>query len=817
MASNALPPIVQRIVVENPQAIPQAMQAAAASVTAATAPTVAYAQSLQAVSAAQDQVAATSTAAATGVQKVAYSATEARVAAMGLGVEFGVRMPRALTRFLSQSETIGPILAKAFSAVALFAVVEILMRLPDMIKNGADAIMGLDDNLKKTYDDVVKGSRDAEEAARKLNKELREAATIGLGGVAKSAAGSKNAAADHKDLADAYLVEAAKLHVLNAELARVPKAMDYVKDPILVYSGRTQSDIEKSIAEQADLTAKAQAKRDASVVEGVKAAKELGVAQREQVLAEIEILHTRDNARIAGEEQAVRASRQAGEITLQEEEKRLIDLEHLKLASEERLLEAKAARSGGGIGEGQLTGQKEAAEQESANRISTIRAQTAAKLKSIDDAQEKALIDVDKSTGAAQIQQAENTAKHLAEVHRTTAEQERTTLLVLANDEFNNKAAAINKEIAIAEEKGEEGKAEATKLNGDLITLNTELGIKRAQINADTDRKIQEQTLKAIDEQVSAQEHLGAEQLRIAEESASNRLKLDEIMLPKWQRLETEAIQKWEIGQLAAVKRAEAALEAEHLKESEEYKRLQDREVLIKQQAAQKQMQIDQQVAMHWHQVQTSILNDFNRTLIQIQKGQVTWGKGFVQLFDSLLLEAEQYFLKLAEQNALHWAIQKIQDITGWGVKGAVDASGAAAVAAAEKAIAMATVTTDAGVAAAGTMAYYSPFAPEIAPEMAAIQFALTMAYGTFAKGGVVPNDMVAKVHKGEGVFSRPVMDMINRTTNNTSNTGATNVRNSMTYHNHTGGSGEMTPAQMMKNLTKQMRRQNLSIGNLRS
>jgi lambda family phage tail tape measure protein len=63
---------------------------------------------------------------------------------------------------------------------------------------------------------------------------------------------------------------------------------------------------------------------------------------------------------------------------------------------------------------------------------------------------------------------------------------------------------------------------------------------------------------------------------------------------------------------------------------------------------------------------------------------------------------------------------------------------------------------SDAAVAAAGAFAYYSAFAPELAGEFAAAQFAEGMTWAGiagFARGGLVPATGLALVHQGERIL----------------------------------------------------------------
>jgi len=75
------------------------------------------------------------------------------------------------------------------------------------------------------------------------------------------------------------------------------------------------------------------------------------------------------------------------------------------------------------------------------------------------------------------------------------------------------------------------------------------------------------------------------------------------------------------------------------------------------------------------------------------------------------------------------WAMDKLLQVSGMATQLAV-----------QKTANVAMVTSDAGVAAAGAMAYYSAINPPAAPALAALQFAETMTYAVMDTGGMMPH-----------------------------------------------------------------------------
>jgi hypothetical protein len=113
---------------------------------------------------------------------------------------------------------------------------------------------------------------------------------------------------------------------------------------------------------------------------------------------------------------------------------------------------------------------------------------------------------------------------------------------------------------------------------------------------------------------------------------------------------------------------------------------------------------------------------------------------------------------------------------------------------------------SDAGLAAAGAFAYYSASAPEVAPELAALQYAIGLTFAGLASaaGGMeVDRDQLAFVHKNEKILpartSAGFDRIINSFTTNSQQLQAANVAGSSSQPNlppitiHVSGAGDPT------------------------
>jgi hypothetical protein len=112
-----------------------------------------------------------------GMQKAEYSTMEARHAAMLLGEETGVRIPRALTGIIAQSETLGPIMATAFSGIALIAFAELAAKAAQKFTDWyistfilTEAVKAMDAEMAKDNKTIIEANAKAAEAKTKFEE-----------------------------------------------------------------------------------------------------------------------------------------------------------------------------------------------------------------------------------------------------------------------------------------------------------------------------------------------------------------------------------------------------------------------------------------------------------------------------------------------------------------------------------------------------------------------------------------------------------------------------------------------------------------------
>lgn len=114
-----------------------------------------------------------------------HEATEARHAIHGLGEEIGIHVPRFIQSFVSGLGGVAPVLAAAFTPIAIFGLLEVLAEIPEKIREGVDALVGWDEEAKKAYGDALKANVELQVKQEELNEKLRETQLIGATGLGK--------------------------------------------------------------------------------------------------------------------------------------------------------------------------------------------------------------------------------------------------------------------------------------------------------------------------------------------------------------------------------------------------------------------------------------------------------------------------------------------------------------------------------------------------------------------------------------------------------------------------------------------------------
>ena len=262
-----------------------------------------------------------------------------------------------------------------------------------------------------------------------------------------------------------------------------------------------------------------------------------------------------------------------------------------------------------------------------------------------------------------------------------------------------------------------------------LASLMEEMNIKARNDALKTVQLINQVYADANKQRIAEARNAAEEEIRLSHERFEDFVKECDFKVRMGQMSETQRI--------AAIKAAAEQEKRVYLELSAEIQRLDRGNVtaleadLRKQQQAmhefnQRMMQSSREAALKFKQDWDKVTNSFNKDFIRAMNETITHTKtvsqAFAQMFNQIILGLVDMVAKWLLKEAEKWAMAKILQVSGLASQHAIDASSN-----------LAKVTADAGVAAAGAMAYYTAIDPPVAPAMAGLAFAETMAYGSAA------------------------------------------------------------------------------------
>ena len=121
-----------------------------------------------------------------GMKKAEYSTMEAREASRLFAEESGIRIPRALSQIAARSETLGPILAGAFSGLALLAFADLLVKSTEAMSNWIAKTFIFTDSMKAVDAALLANNNHIVEFNAKADALANAFKLIGLSGAALS-------------------------------------------------------------------------------------------------------------------------------------------------------------------------------------------------------------------------------------------------------------------------------------------------------------------------------------------------------------------------------------------------------------------------------------------------------------------------------------------------------------------------------------------------------------------------------------------------------------------------------------------------------
>jgi hypothetical protein len=155
-----------------------------------------------------------------------FSMMEARHAAMLLGEETGVHIPRSLTMVLAHSKIIGPALASAFSGIALIGFIELAVEAAKKLGEFYSKHFTFEAQEKALTEQLTKDNEKLLSLFKEIGAQEKANYLIGLSAADAAKAKLQWNVADQNDIAVAVALEQKRLDTLNEEREALEKQFD---------------------------------------------------------------------------------------------------------------------------------------------------------------------------------------------------------------------------------------------------------------------------------------------------------------------------------------------------------------------------------------------------------------------------------------------------------------------------------------------------------------------------------------------------------------------------------------------------------------
>lgn len=438
---------------------------------------------------------------AEGMQQTKRSVTDARFAAMALGEEIGVTLPRAVTTLLARSQLIGPVLNAAFSAIAAVALIEVFGEVINKIDEVSESLGGMSEEQKRIAEEERRLNSQQIQTALRLAEEKLKLNEIGAEGSKLSAqevanqkelvrlynerlaATRQTIAAERKELEDYNSLSSGYPLVPNVLIA--PNVREHMKEVTdsLALNLRLAQQFTNELSKLQTVKLPELSKKSAS--EAAADARALGAAR-------LEVEKSIGLTRVAYEEQIAKELFSADKITLDQEITALESAERHKYEIEQRYLEQRKsllASEHAATGKdtapeiAKINGELEALETQHQAKMAAITADGVQRRLRIEQQVGDAKISAAQSVAAAQLSLEEGFARAQFDGSKASAEQQATMLREAQNEFYNVERAGLERRLAIARELPEKNAAEIERLNGEIETAEIEHQARLAEID----------------------------------------------------------------------------------------------------------------------------------------------------------------------------------------------------------------------------------------------------------------------------------------------------------------------------------------------
>jgi len=678
-----------------------------------------------------------------------YSSTEAKHALRGMGEMAGIRMPRYVASFVTSLGPVGPLLATAFSAVAILALLDILSKLPAKIGEATDAIMGFGEKEKKAFEDAVQQNLRLLEGTLKTHEQLRALRELGATPLEKLRIESHNLTANLQEvgtqtgnLMRSQIAQRAQIEELTSGWSLWGTAAIGWIDGTDQHLKQLQASIEN---EQKLIDKWAEHMHELREIGTPKLKAETDTAGREEARAtaeaRLEAIKAGRLAELDFSKVAAKAIFDANIISFQDELTALRSIEDQKYEAERQYYEGRLSLARTSREREQITGQMAVLDTTHRTAIAEINAQEAADTRRIEAeriASEQRVVD-------AHIAGEKQWVSDSLALRRISIQESVAMEKSVETERYEAARKALTDEAALK-------RTDTVVLQKQLQALEIEHQNRLSQIDADGARRQMDETRNRLQEQISITEESANRELRSSQEIDASRLRMHQVTLSQWQADEEAAIGRWYDRQHQVLQDALDFAARTFGGESLEYQKALNHMNALDEQRAATLRRVDEQVMMAHQRTFERLNSEVSRSLTAWISGYQSFGRAAQEVYANLMSSIIEYLLKMLLQHVEVWVIEKVFHTATKAQEVATTAAAAGAEHAITSAENVGRVTSAAAVAAATAYAAYA-WDPPLAEAMADIAFARTMAYApvaAFEKGGLVPETGPAIVHAGE-------------------------------------------------------------------
>jgi hypothetical protein len=668
----------------------------------------------------------------------------------------------------SISEAIYPLRLLAFilpgigiaGMISLFG--ELLLKIipiPDAIKKIFESEEDVRKKAVEVRQETEKMLNVWDQHAQKLESIGRRTSNVGLAGTAKSSAELKQLAYDIELAKNEYSSFAAYYNRLSAraekyfmrdgirEFTKDAKEAQIIlgqvdqatKDALL--SDMSKSDQERILTGLTDVAEKTnEAERKLAELRAEYALKQRevkfeGIKDTEEVMqSNIEI--SRKTGLLEVEQRKLTAEQgyRFGKLSLDQYTAALIAAENeryaievLALEKRENLLQSQAGRGINVTPKLQEIGnEKSSAGTDHKNKLNELELSNAERHRTELESVTRAANEAEYRLALEKMAQEEQLIRSQYELREITSQQEENLLQAAAQKKYQIEVAYISKLLELERKQPQLQLDRILNLHSQLKSAELKYQNEVFVIKRDANtRDLMEARSNA---QYTASIEIAAAERALRNESnlSSRRLSMGRISASEWHADKLKHLDAW----LAQVNRAIDKELLLYKQGSKEYAEILRRKQEFEDRYNEQKDAIEQERSLKRQQALKKWTDAFTNQTMAVLKGQQSFGQAMGNIWNEMASNLIQNSMKMLQQMVMNLVTGKALDKEG--------------------------IAADAGSAAAATyktvakIPYVGPF---LAPPAAAAAFAAVLAFGSFDRGGVVNEDMVANVHKREMVL----------------------------------------------------------------